>query len=132
MKEIVLRTKEESIQGDLRPGVYPHALQHCVANRPPSPGRYRMLFATGKMTRRLYREGDPSNPLRRGAKIVPEPEEVPNEYLPLLNWYFSAYSAKPRARKEEDSILALRGLGKELWADEPADDYVRRLREGWE
>jgi hypothetical protein len=37
-----------------------------------------------------------------------------------------------RARnKENDPILALRGSGKELWADEHADYYVRRLREGW-
>jgi hypothetical protein len=28
--------------------------------------------------------------------------------------------------------MALRGSGKNLWADEHADDYVRRLREGWE
>lgn len=33
--------------------------------------------------------------------------------------------------KENDPLLALRGSGKELWADEHADDYVRRLREGW-
>jgi hypothetical protein len=26
-------------------------------------------------------------------------------------------------------LLALRGSGKELWADEHADEYVRRLRE---
>ena len=32
----------------------------------------------------------------------------------------------------QNSILALRGLGRELWADEDADSYVRRLREGWE
>ena len=31
-----------------------------------------------------------------------------------------------------DAILALAGSGRELWADEHADDYVRRLREGWE
>jgi len=34
--------------------------------------------------------------------------------------------------KEEDPLLALRGSGKELWADEHADEYERRLREGWE
>jgi hypothetical protein len=33
---------------------------------------------------------------------------------------------------ENDPLLALRGSGKELWADEHADEYVRRLREGWE
>ena len=35
-------------------------------------------------------------------------------------------------RRVTDPILALRGLGKEIWADEDADAYVRRLREGWE
>jgi hypothetical protein len=32
--------------------------------------------------------------------------------------------------KRDDPLLALRGSGKELWADEHADEYVRRLREG--
>jgi hypothetical protein len=30
-----------------------------------------------------------------------------------------------------DPLLALRGSGKSLWADEHADEYVRRLRQGW-
>ncbi len=30
-----------------------------------------------------------------------------------------------------DPLLALRGSGRELWADVPADQYVRRLREGY-
>jgi len=30
-----------------------------------------------------------------------------------------------------DPLLALRGSGRALWADEPADAYVQRLREGW-
>ena len=34
-------------------------------------------------------------------------------------------------RPVADPILGLRGLGKEIWADENADAYVRRLREGW-
>jgi hypothetical protein len=33
---------------------------------------------------------------------------------------------------EEDPLLALYGSGKDLWADEDADEYVRRLREGWD
>jgi hypothetical protein len=33
---------------------------------------------------------------------------------------------------ENDPLLALRGSGKDLWADEHADEYVRRLREGWD
>jgi hypothetical protein len=33
---------------------------------------------------------------------------------------------------EDDPLLALRASGRELWADEHADEYVGRLREGWE
>ncbi len=32
----------------------------------------------------------------------------------------------------DDPILALRGMGKELWEDEDADAYVDRLRDGWQ
>ena len=31
-----------------------------------------------------------------------------------------------------DPILGLFGLGKEIWMNENADAYVRRLREDWE
>ena len=33
---------------------------------------------------------------------------------------------------ENDPLPSSRGSGKELWADEQADEYVRRLREGWD
>ena len=33
---------------------------------------------------------------------------------------------------EADPILSLRGLGKNVWINEEADNYVKRLREGWE
>ena len=35
------------------------------------------------------------------------------------------------SRAGRDPILGLRGLGRDIWADEEADAYVRRLREGW-
>jgi hypothetical protein len=31
-----------------------------------------------------------------------------------------------------DLLLALIGSGRDLWANEHADEYVNRLREGWE
>jgi len=34
--------------------------------------------------------------------------------------------------KTTDPLLELLGSGRELWADEHADEYVRRLRDGWE
>ena len=44
VEEIVDRAAKESLVTPQRPGVYVHAMQHCVANRPPNPGKYRMLF----------------------------------------------------------------------------------------
>ena len=37
-----------------------------------------------------------------------------------------------KVHDERDPLLALRGSGKDLWADEHADDYVQRLRGGRE
>ena len=39
---------------------------------------------------------------------------------------------EPNEEPESDPLLALCGSGKALWADEHFDEYVRRLREGWE
>jgi len=33
---------------------------------------------------------------------------------------------------DDDPLLQLIGDGKDLWADEHADEYVRRIREGWD
>ena len=132
VKQITDRARKELIHGTFRPGVYQHAFQHCVANRPPDRGRYRMLFATGKLTRRLYREGDPFHPDREGAKIVPDKEEIPSHYLDLVDWYFREYCTRSVDSRRKDSILALRGMGKEIWKGVDPDEYVRQLREGWE
>ena len=37
-----------------------------------------------------------------------------------------------KCRDASDPILALRGMGREIWADEDADAYVARLRQGWQ
>jgi hypothetical protein len=34
--------------------------------------------------------------------------------------------------EDSDHLLQLRGSGRDLWADEHADEYVRRVREGWD
>jgi hypothetical protein len=109
-----------------------HANQHCVANRPPNPARYRMLVETGPTRRRLYRPGDPSHPARRDAKSVPSRDEIPTEYHELIDWYVTKYSPRRPLAAKQDPLLALTGSGKEIWAGEGADRYVRRLREGWE
>ncbi len=125
--------KELRFMGPLRPGLYLNVVQQCVANSPPNPGRYRMLFETSPGRRRLFRHGDSYHPQREGGKISPKPEDLPeNWFRGLLAWYRD-WSAKAAERAvDDDPLLALRGTGRKLWADEHADDYVRRLREGWE
>jgi hypothetical protein len=129
IEEIVERARKEDLAGGARPGVYVHVVQHCVANRPPNPGRYRMLYETGPGRRRLFRPGDAYHPSREGAKTTPTREEMPDGYVGLLEWYRDWCA---EVRPAMDPLLALAGSGKELWAEERADDYVRRLREGWE
>ena len=130
--EIVAQAEAADLTGaPLRRGVKVHAYSHCVANRPPNPGRYRMLFETGKGRRRLYRPSDPCHPMRAGGKDLPRRDELPEGQRDLLDWYGETYVGR-RSESVEDPILALRGVGKSLWADEDADEYVRRQRKGWQ
>jgi hypothetical protein len=132
VEEILERARREDMTGELRPGVYVHIVQHCVANRAPNPGRYRMLLETSEGRRRLYRQGDPSHPAREGSKILPESEDLPKEYQALLKWYREWSEAAAGKQAGGDPLLRLRGSGKKLWKSEPADEYVNRLREGWQ
>lgn len=132
IEEIVERAGHESLHKDLRPGVYVHVVQHCVANRPANPGRYRMLFETSSGRRRLYRQGDAYHPSREGAKITPDPEGIPEGYGELLRWYRQWTEQEADDVLSNDPLLGALGSGKKLWEGEPADEYVRRLREDWE
>jgi hypothetical protein len=130
--QIVQRAAREASSQPLRPGVYVHIVQHCVANRTPNPGRYRMLYESAPGRRRLFRNGDTYDLAREGSKTSPSREDIPSEYADLLDWYQGWNQDHVEERIKNDPLLALRGSGKELWADEHADEYVRRLREGWE
>ncbi len=135
VKEIEERARDEAVNGEARKGIYPHALLHCVANTPPNPGRYRMLFATGRTRRRLFRPGDAYDPKREGSKIMPSRDEIPAKYHYLLEWYESEWGRRAEGRgggATEDPILGLRGAGKDVWEGEDPDAYVARLREGWQ
>ena len=128
LKEIEARLVREGLTGDKRPGVYPHLSVHCVANRPPDSGRYRMLFETAPSRRRLFRPGDPYHPKREGGKILPDCAAIPAKYHRLLNWYERAWApALPG-----DPLLALAARHRDLWKTVDPDDYVRQLREGFE
>lgn len=131
VKEIESRAEEEGLIDDRRPGVYLHILQHCVANRPPNPNDYRMLYETRPKHRRLFRIGDSYHAQRHG-KITPETDELPSRYAYLLDWYDDWSHSQVERAIQSDPLLALYGSGKKIWADEHADEYVARLRAGWE
>lgn len=131
--EIVRQAEAERVAGPgpLRPGVQVHAYLHCVANKAPNPGRYRMLFETSKGHRRLFRPGDPCHHLRASGKTLPDARRIPPDYGNLIDWYRRDYSGAGDSPCD-DPILSLRGMGKAIWADEDADAYVDRLRDGWQ
>ena len=68
------------------------------------------------------------------TKMIPE-----QSHPPMTPWAQQRFDAAiptmgPRdlLGKENDPLLKLRGSGKEIWANEHADEYIRRLRKGWE
>jgi hypothetical protein len=128
--EIVHRVKRENIFGRLRPGVRVHATAHCVANRPPQPATLRMLYATGRSTRRLFRPGDDTHAGRTG-RMASDPEDIPEKYRELVEWYRDEYCRGSRPAEDGwlSGVVRAFGIFKGVWADEHPDDYVRRLRE---
>lgn len=132
VKEIMERVEREGLTSKVRGSVHVHVIHHCVANRPPNPARYRMLVETGRGRRRLYRPGDAVDPGRRDSKTAPARADLPSAYHHLLEWYEGVYARRQPEAPKGDPLLSMLGSGKELWAAESADKYVRRLREGWE
>jgi hypothetical protein len=113
-----------------------HLDQNCVANVPPSSGKYRMLFEPTPGNLRLFRPGDLTHPgrvlRRKQSKSLPNREEIPPQYRPLLDWYedWIKETRPPDAELtwEDDPLIRLIGSGKHIWADEHADEYVENLR----
>lgn len=64
--------------------------------------------------------------------MIPAAKDLPQGYSDLLSWYEEWCQAKASIELLQDPLLSLAGSGKQLWADEHADKYVRRLRENWE
>jgi hypothetical protein len=126
--EIQARLVKEGLTDSKRPGVAAHISVHCVANRRPDAGRYRMLFETARTRRRLFRPGDPYDPGREGGRIVPDRAAIPEKYHPLLDWYEREWTRGAG----KDPLLALAARHRDLWKAIDADAYVRRLREGFE
>jgi hypothetical protein len=130
-REILDRVRTEGATSELRPGVQVHIYLHNVANVEPNSARYRMFWKLPNDTYRLVHPGDHPHPLRKG-KTKPDRDELPEQYRYLLDWYEQKYCTNEGGVKEEDDpTLQMRGVGKEIWADTNADEYVRSLRSNW-
>lgn len=129
--EILEQLRSRKMQATLRAGVQPHIYLHNVANVAPNPAKHRLFYRLPGGSYRLFRAGDDYHPARTG-KTSPHRQELPSCYHELLDWYENEYCGGRRpSRVEEDPVLQMRGVGKELWADEGGDAFVARLRDGW-
>lgn len=134
--EILQRLSKENVRGELRQGVPVHISAHCCGNKPSSPATLRMLYATGRSTRRLFNPlQDEAHPTRSG-RAMPDAGEVPVKYQELLDWWKKKIGWVDEPAKAcgppqwLSGLRAMKGFGRGIYGN--ADEYVRSLREGWE
>lgn len=132
LQEIRERALRENLTGSgaLRPTFETCAASWLVAAHPANPDRHRMLAKTVRGRRGLYLPSDSCHPDRESGKSTPFRDEIPEPYHELLGWFLERCNRVVPLSKR-DPLLGLRGLGRDLWNDETADGYVKRLREGW-
>jgi hypothetical protein len=99
--EILRRIEQENIYGSIRAGVPVHISQHCAANKPANPNKCRMLYNLPDGTKRLFKNLDNYHTSRENGKTKPNPEDIPQKYLPLLKWYNERYS-QSQGQKNND------------------------------
>jgi hypothetical protein len=125
--EIMESAKREKAHPELRAGLQPHIYLHNVANLRPNSASYRMFYKVGAGYR-LFHPGDDFHPDRKG-KVAPHREELPKQYHPLLDWYEKQYSRQASTTNDdEDPVLQMWGVGKEIWKDEDGDTFIARER----
>jgi hypothetical protein len=126
--EIMESAKREKAHPEARPGLQPHIYLHNVATLPPNSARHRMFSKVGTGAYRLFRPGDDFHPDRKG-KVTPHREDLPKQYHPLLDWYETEYSRQAStANDDDDPVLQMWGVGKEIWKDEGGDVFIARER----
>ena len=115
--------------GSLRPGVEVHVRFIAWRTAPPSP-RGSACCTTRARAGDCTVRATPVTPDAPG-KIAPQPDDIPEKYRYLLDWYRREYAAPPRDTWLQ-GIFEMVGAGKDLFAGLDPDEYVRRNREGWE
>lgn len=136
VEDIMARAAQENIHGSVRKGLEGYARVHCCANKPPSPSALKMLYATGRNRRRLYRPTDDHHPGRTG-RSVPALHDIPETYHELVDWWMQQVASfppveRPQGKSFLKAMEELREAGKDTWKGVDADAYVRQLREGWD
>ena len=127
-KEIAERLEKERLTSYPRTSIAAHLSQHSVANVPPTSAKYRLLTRESDGRLRLFRTGDFQHPARHG-KDRPRREDIPERFRSLLDWYQTIYLGKHSPSL--DPVLAMAGVGKEIWQGIDVDQYVDELRSGW-
>jgi hypothetical protein len=122
--------KVSDLDATLKPGsVHAHLSAHCIASKRASPATLRILTENPDGTLRLFRLGDHYHGTRRVGRTQPKPHAIPSEYHSLLQPEDNL--AEPfRFLPEEDPILALTGVGKEMWKRLGGGEaFLRAVRE---
>ncbi len=125
--EVRERVREEF--GSVPPGVVSHISQHCVATKPVSPSRNRMITKRGALNS-LYREGDPCHPDRARGKTQPKRHEIPEQFHDLLAWYEESYAGEMREFGLSDAFLRYKPAASSGLRDVAAlhDEYLGQPR----
>ena len=113
--ETILR-KVAELNPSLNPrSVSTHLSTHCVASKKANPATLRILTENPDGSLRLFRWGDSFHPTRRTGRTGPKPSVLPPQYKHLLQSHAAGSSNSPERSTPEDPILAITGVGKEMW-----------------
>jgi hypothetical protein len=127
--ETVLR-KVTELDPSLNPrSVSTHLSTHCVASKKANPATLRILTENPDGSLRLFRTGDSFHPTRRTGRTAPKPHALPVQYEYLLQNQTEGPSGNFEYSPAEDPILAISGVGKEMWKQLGGGEaFIRALR----
>jgi len=127
--ETILK-KVFSLNHSLKPiSVQAHVNAHCVASKKANSATLRILTENPDGTLRRFRLGDPYHPTRKRGRTQPKPHSLPPEYRSLL-LPEDPHETPSQFSAEEDPILALSGVGKEMWKKLGGGEaFIRAIRE---
>jgi hypothetical protein len=127
--ETILR-KVAQLNPSLNPrSVSTHLSTHCVASKKANPATLRILSENPDGSLRLFRVGDSFHPTRRAGRTSPKPDVLPPQYRHLLQRHAGGPPGKLDVSPMEDPILAISGVGKEMWKKLGGGEaFIRALR----